>query len=304
MSDELVTIVVSAGGATEKMLRTCLDALGRHQGCTASKVVVVVPNYQGDHKLEKLSYAKGAAFWRFDVSKDHLSGSRVHAAVLDQAVPHVDTPYLLTLDADCFPVADDWLDALMAPIGGGASVTGILHPYIPPPPSMSVTSVEYRIRSQLCERNTHVACQLVGVKTLTNRLQVGFSDGDDTGLAIPTKAREMGMKVCGLKLSGCAFPSDAHPMLDSNREFCLLFGDKVYHHGGGCREEQDKGTPASMWERVREKVLRWGAEFLLEEGNAYRYSFENEEEVADEMVKGITRGMQIYLETHDRVFED
>jgi hypothetical protein len=302
MSEALVTIVVSAGGASERMLRTCLCSLERHQGTTESTVMVVAPWLQAGipaHVCEELK----VPFKHFEVQTDHMSGSRAHAAVLDMALFHVRTPYVLTLDADCFPIADDWLDALMAPMGAGADVTGILHPYAPPPLSLESHTIEHRIRSQLCWNNTHVACQLVGMKTLTKRLRVGFMDGDDTGLAIPMKAHEMGMKVEGLKLTGCARPADEDEPLEFNRECCLIFGDKVYHHGGGSREEQGKGSPEDIWRKVRFKVLKeGGAEFLLED--PYRYKFDCEEDVAYEMVGRIMQGMQIYLQSHDRVFAE
>ena len=302
MSEPLVTIVVSAGGASEQMLTTCLDALERHQSSTESKVVVVAPWHQAGIPARVCQDA-GIEFRHFEVDADNLSGSRVHAAVLDRMVPHIDTTFLLTLDADCFPVADDWLDALVAPIGGGASVSGILHPYAPPLP-VNMTSLEYRIRSQLCNWNTHVACQLVGMQTL-KKLGVGFSDGDDTGLAIPVKARQMGMRVTGLPLTGCADADQDWQEKESNRECCLLFGDKVYHHGGGCREEQSRGDPLEAWNPVREQILAGGgAEFLLGGSRTYRYSFSHEEEVAEQMVSRIMRGMQIYLQTHNRAFKE
>jgi hypothetical protein len=296
-----VTIVVSGGGASERMLRTCLVSLERHKGVTQSKTVLVAPSYQMAESW-KVAEEMKVPFRSFDVGQDKLSGSRAHASVLDQAVPHIGTPYMLTLDADCFPVADDWLDELMDMIAEGASVAGILHPYAPPPlATMDMSSIEYRIRSQLCSLNTHVACQLVGMNTL-KRLGAGFSDGDDTGLAIPVTARKMGMAVRGLPLTGCARPDQDFQEMESNREYCLLFGDKVYHHGGGSREVQDKGSPVAAWSPVRKQVLdNGGAEFLLRD--PYRYSFSHEEEVADEMAFRIMRGMRIYLETHDRALE-
>lgn len=298
---ELVTVVVSAGGASEQMLRTCLGALERHKGVTPFKVEVVVPRSQ-EEPVKKVCCERLQEWMDFDVDVDSLSGSRVHAEVLDRTVHYISTPFLLTLDADCFPIADDWLDALMAIMDAGASVTGILHPYGPPPMTMSASTIEYRIRSQLCWCNTHVACQLVGLDTL-RRLGVGFSDGDDTGLAIPMKAHEMGMKVEGLMPTGCAMVDQDWQEMESNRECCLLFGDKVYHHGGGSREVQDKGSPLAAWNPVRRQVLDGGgAEFLLRD--PYRYSFSHEEEVAEEMVSRIMQGMQIYLQTHDRAFKE
>lgn len=296
----LVTIVVSAGGASERMLRACLCSLERHRGATEYKILVVAPWHQCGVP-QKVSEDLGVQFHGVNARVDNLSGSRIHAATLDNCLYKVRTPYLLTLDADCFPVVDDWLDVMMSDIEAGAKVTGILHPWCPPPEELKSQTMEWRIRSQLCSNNTHVACQLVGLDTL-KRLGVGFGDGDDTGLAIPVQARNAGMKVTGLKLSGCAYSTEADG-LEFNREHCLIFGDKVYHHGGGCREEQGKGSPSDIWRLVRKRVLdEGGAEFILED--PYRYEFNNEEEVAAAMIEKILGGMQIYLLNHDRVFEE
>ena len=301
MSD-LVTVVVSAGGASERMLRTCLCSLERHRGETPYDILVVSTWGQSGIP-QKVSEDLGFNFRGASFPVDNLSGSRLHAGVLDASVFRVDTPYMLTLDADCFPITDDWLDWMMNDIQNGAAISGILHPYSPPPEYIPITTMDYRIRSQLCWSNTHVACQLIGMDTL-KRLGVGFSDGDDTGLAITKKAREMGMKVNGLKVTGCA-KADIDGPLEMNRESCLVFGDKVYHHGGGSREEQGKGSPGDVWRNIRKRVLdEGGAEFLLEGDNLYRYCFDSEEEVAKQMVNGIMNGMKIYLETHNVAFEE
>ena len=65
--------------------------------------------------------------------------------------------WLLTLDSDCFPVADGWLTDLLAM---KASVAGILHPWQPPSDELDPTTIEWRIRSEWNWNNTHVACQL------------------------------------------------------------------------------------------------------------------------------------------------
>ena len=302
--NEMVTILVSAGGASERMLRTCLECIEQHKSdIVTHRVMVVVPHYQSSI-ASSVAQDMHVELSVCHVDSDNLSGSRVHAAVLDKAIKFVNTHYVLTLDADCFPADDKWLDALMAPMGGGAKVTGILHPYAPPPESLPKTGLEYRIRSQLCWNNTHVACQLVSLDTL-KRLGVGYSDGDDTGLAIPIKAREMGIEVAGLMPTRCAAPEGSNFMsrLEFNRDTCVLFGDMVYHHGGGSREEQGKGSPEDVWASIREKVLREGPECLLEE-RIHKYEFDREEEVADRMVSRIMRGMQIYLQTNDRAFEE
>jgi len=296
-----VTVVVSAGGASERMLRACLCSLERHRGKTEFDVLVVCPAHQSS-VTSLVTSQMGIKGWAVVIdTPDHLSGSRMHAMVLDAALRTVKTPYMLTLDADCFPVTDDWLDVLMEEIDDGAAVTGILHPYGPPPEDLGKETLEFRIRSQLCWNNTHVACQLISMNVL-KKLGVTFSHGDDTGLAIPKAAREAGLKVTGLKVTGCARPTEDVD-LEYNREHCLIFGDRIYHHGGGAREEQDRGSPSDVWRLVRKQVLdEGGAEFVLKD--MYRFKFDHEETIASQMANRIMRGMRIYLETHDRALEE
>ena len=309
---ELVTIVVSAGGASGEMLSLCLDSIERHSKDeeTTYNVLVVAPSHQSMIPFA-VAKAKGVQTRFVDVEDTDLAGSALHGHVLDAVVPHIDTPYLLTLDADCFPLSNAWLDDLMYMIQDeGASIAGILHPYIPPDDDMPKTGIEYRIRSQLCWNNTHVACQLIGMDTL-KRLGVGYSDGDDTGFAITKAAHEAGMKVTGYMPSSCACTGNAANELETNREYCVVYGGCMYHHGGGSREEQDRGTPASEWSSVRAEIIEKGAEFLLQPGGSWHYLFdpgfpvsrEIEEPIADAMARRIMGGMMVHLQNNDGLFD-
>jgi len=302
--NELVTIVVSAGGASERMLRTCLCGLARHPNKVGSKIVVVAPQYQGA-VIEVVCEPFGIECRLFSVDEDNMSGSRLHAKVLDLMVPLIDTPMMLTLDVDCFPMRDGWLDELVRmKKEENAGTAGILQPYAPPSEDMAKTGIEYRIRSQFSHENTHVACQLISMDTLS-RLGVGFSDGDDTNFGIVKAVHDAGMSIVGWKPTKCGVP---YPALDAefNRERCVVFGDNwVYHHGGGCRENQGRGVVSDSYRHVQEKVLEvGGAEFLIDDPAwTYEYQFDKEEEVADAMVRSLLRGMAIHLQTNQSVFK-
>jgi hypothetical protein len=290
----LVSILISAGGTSERMLRTCLEAIERHECETPYEIIVVAPVSQSE-VAEKVCRDLELDWLFFDTKEDEMSGSRIHAEALDRAMPHVDTPYVLTLDADCFPMSAGWLDRLMRGIEI-AGVVGIAHPYAPAPESMEKFGMEYRIRSQLCYDTPHVACMLISRDTL-KRTGVGFADGDDTGLAIPARVRAMEMQVATIMPTACALPGG-----EFDRDMCVVYDDCIYHHGGGTREVQDKGTPTAEWDTVRKRIVNEGADFLIG-GPVYKYKFDNEEEVADRMASRIIKGMQIYLQNNDRIFD-
>jgi hypothetical protein len=290
-----VTIIISAGGASEEMLKTCFKAIERHKGEKSFDVLAVAPIHQAPENIIELKkYCND--FILFNASSDDMSGSAVHAEVLTKAINEVETPYFLTLDVDCFPMSDDWLDRLMRGIENGASIVGIAHPYAPPPEEMAKTGMEYRIRSQLCFDTPHVACMLMS-KDIYKRIGLDFSAGDDTGLGIVQRAKSMELQIGTMMPTACALPGD-----EFNRDMCIIYDNCIYHHGGGSRESQDKGEFGEEWQAIRERIVNEGADFLIDEP-VYKYKFDNEEEVADKMVKGLLRGMQIYLQNNDKVFE-
>jgi glycosyltransferase involved in cell wall biosynthesis len=50
-----------------------------------------------------------------------------HGPGLELALGVIRSPYIVTLDSDAFPLADDWLSQLRARLGGQVKVAGILH---------------------------------------------------------------------------------------------------------------------------------------------------------------------------------
>ena len=287
MSD-LVTVVISAGGAQERLLNMCLSSLSMYLNVTPYRVLMIAPTSQSEIP-DRISRQRGVDFQDFDVqiSAEDISGSRIHSALLDKTINQIETPYVLTLDADCFPVAHGWLDDLMEL---NADVSGILHPFKPTGEDLP-DGIEKRIRTQLNWNHTHVACQLVYMDVF-DWLGVGYSDGDDTGLAIPVEARKRGLRVEGFLPTRCGRGEVAD--YEANREHCVVFGDRVYHHGGGSRESQEKAF-CKPYMAIRERVLFEGAEFILRQG--HKYEFNDEDAIVDRMVQGLMNGYVGYIST-------
>jgi hypothetical protein len=216
---------------------------------------------------------------------------RIHGEMLDAVIPsRVYGDYVLTLDSDCFPVADGWLGDLVAMLEGGAAISGILHPWAPPPADMPHKKVEWRVRSQHCWENTHVACQLMRRETLVELWNAGcrYAKGDDTGLMFTRMARDKGWLIDGFKPTRCPviWEGDLDP--EFNRYSCIVYGDKMYHHGGFSRGRVlgDQTVFGKSFGWCEELVL-WGrgAEFLLSDRFSYKFKFDREEDIAKEKMQ-------------------
>jgi hypothetical protein len=216
--------------------------------------------------------------------------ARVHGSMIDEFLTGCDLAgdeLIMTMDSDCFPIADGWLDGLIAMMDSGAKVSGILHPWAPPPKDMDRKLIEWRIRSQHCWESTHVACQMIRASDLWSMRYdvdpVSYSGGDDTGMLIPLRAHQLGWKIDGYKVTRCPKPAEsADP--EFNRYASLVFGDMIYHCGGFTRIRMGD-TPVMEenygWARKR-MVECEGAEFLLDGDHSHRFRFDREEEVAKE----------------------
>ena len=234
-----------------------------------------------------------------DVGGDEVSVARVHGKMLDCYIPsRVRADFVCTMDSDCFPVADGWLDGLVDMIEAGATVSGILHPWAPPPSDMKKTKLEWRVRSQHCWNNTHVACQMTRTKDLVD-LGVKYSDGDDTGLLVPKKALEKGLKVAGYMPTRCPRGERGRLNPEFNRYVSVVYGDKVYHMGGYTRVSMgDMDVYAEEFDWAKKRVIEeGGAEFLLDDYMSRRFTFDQEEEVAREKMDrifGIVNGKTLF----------
>lgn len=279
-----VTIVICYQVGTLDMLEVCLRNVKKYTRDVNYRIAIVsrTPTTELDCLgLLGTLRVPGYEYVHVDVGPQEIS-SHVHGMMLDVAVPQVETEYVLTLDSDCFPIAEGWLSGLLAMMQEErAGCVGILHPYAPPPSNMPVTLLEFRVRSQHCWSNTHVACQMVPTK-LVGELGLEFRAGDDTGLLVPARIREAGYKVRGYKATRCPKPAGGMDG-EFNRYFCLVFGDKVYHHAGFTRSKvyQDRDFLEAQFGWARDRVLGdRGAEFLLNDECSHRFEYNREDEVA------------------------
>lgn len=301
----MVTIVIAYAAGVPHILDVCLASLSRHKpGCPVKKVKVVtdvcgyleavdVLNRYPELPLEAAAYNIGP----------YKTGSEMHGKLLDMAVIDSDSEYILSLDSDCFPVADNWLAALMGMHRQGLGIAGILWPWIPPPAEVDEDTIEYKIRKYQCYNCTQVACQLIERDFLVKN-STSFVGLRDTGFSVIDKAWSKGMKVGGMMPTRCPIPKEGVDP-EMNRMCSVIYGDMVYHHGAATRSVTVGNVdPLGFFDEARERVLKeQGAEWLLEPGNSYQYKFDKEEAVAQFKMESMYEAMRKYLETNDRLFE-
>ena len=274
------TIIISYQAGTADMLKVCIESLQRH---TKHEVACIVATADGDNDLYKLQEQNMFTIYEVDVDTQNANG--IHGRILDKIVPDViSTPYFVTLDSDCFPVAEGWMEDLHIMLEK-SRIAGVLHPWAPPPEDIPKNKIECRVRSQHNWTSTHVACQMMATEDyrILHEQGVRFAGGDDTGLLIPLKAKELGWEIDGFKPTRCprseALESTVIP--EYNRLYCVVYGDKICHVGGFTRGKIGQPLPDSIgfdW-AVQRIMADGGAEFLLEDRLSYKYAFDMEEEV-------------------------
>lgn len=289
----MITIAISYKKGTSDILSVNLASLARHTKDVLHKIVVLV--VKGDIDNELLELKTYYNFKIYEVELSELAVTRVHGAMIDNFVSSgIETDYFMTLDSDCFPIADGWLSGLLSM---GKDISGILHPWSPPP-EMNKNRIEWRVRNQHCWNNTHVACQLIKTSFLSE-LGVKYIEGDDTGLGILVAANKRGLSIGGYKVTRCPKPLVGEIDPEFNRYVCLVFEDKVYHHGGWTRTNvfSDKAVFAKEYNWVSERIKKErGAEWLLDSSLSYMFKFDKEEEVAKEKMNrlfGMNQGVDI-----------
>ena len=280
----MVTIVISYKKGTGNILAVNLASLARHTKDVPHKIDIITAKGDMDRDLIELN-----SYYRINMCELNICNSidninKMHGMMLDAHIPSaIDSEFILTLDSDCFPVADGWLSDLL---NMNADIAGILHPWVPPP-DMNKNRIEWRVRSQHCWANTHVACQIMKTSKF-KELGMKYNAGDDTGLAITKAAMDRAWKIDGYKLTRCPKPLEVVPGTtdpEFNRYVCLIYGDKMYHHGGWTRTNvgTDKPVLEDEFGWVTERVLtERGAEWLLDDDLSYKFKFDKEEEVAKE----------------------
>lgn len=301
----MVTIIIAYAAGVPKILDTCLTALKRHRpGCLvdAIKIVTDASGYAEAFDALNSHPELPVSVTAYDIGFTQ-TGSEMHGKLLDMSIVDSNSEYILSLDSDCFPVADDWVKTLMKMQDEGATISGILWPWIPPPADLNEKTIEYKIRKYHCYNCTQVACQLVKRNFIIQN-KLSFVSLRDTGFAITDKARELGLQVKGLMPTRCPMPEgDIDP--EVNRMCSVIYGDMIYHHGAATRSVTVSSVdPQGFFNEARNRVLREkGAEWLLDDNNSYRYKFDKEEAVAQFKMASMFSMMQTYLTTHDRLFE-
>ena len=283
-----VTIVIAYQKGTSPILSVCLESIKRHTAEVMHQILILT---RRDGELEPevcaLAESHRAAICELDIPQTNA----VHGTMLDLVIPsNIPSDYVLTMDSDCFPIADGWLSDLLGMMDNGAKLTGILHPWAPPPPELLKNTIEYRVRSQHCWEGTHVACQLVKVSDLVDLVAAGanYKGGDDTGLLIPLLAKKARWKIDGFKPTRCPKPAMEDFDPEFNRYVAQIFGDKVFHLGGYTRTAAFGDTKVfdNNFGWATQKILdNQGAEFLLDDSLSYKFKFDKEEEVAQEKMQ-------------------
>ena len=284
-----LTIVTCYEAGTESLMWVWKSSIARHtkQESTPFNVVILVKDDKDEGLLDVM---KGCTFpYRIVKVESGISpgnSSRIHGRMLDHFIPdNITTSLFMTMDTDCFPIADGWLEALIQKLEDGAKIVGILHPWSPPPDSVAKNTIEYRVRSQQCWNHTHVACQMIRTSDF-RELGLKFNDGDDTGLLIPTRATQKGWKIDGLKPSRCPISKNGIDP-EFNRYVSVVYGDCVYHCGGYTRVKKGDNPVMNKdfgW-AIEKTIEENGADFLLQNEYAYLYKFDREEEVAKEKLQ-------------------
>jgi glycosyltransferase involved in cell wall biosynthesis len=290
-------IIVSYRPGDPELLGICLNAIARHTKADHEVIVAV----DGSTKEFDAWQKKGVNVqYSFYEAEESLWGSARHGDMLNVITGRLMLANahkrLLTLDSDCFPIADGWLTDL---INMRADVAGILHPWEPPPESLDMATIEWRIRSGWNWNNTHVACQLTRAHYM---MQYGldYRKCDDTGLCVPQNAHDKGLSVKGFMPTMCPMPDDKFDP-EFNREVCVVFGDKVFHMGGASRDKESLVWPAQSFNESRERVRKEGhARWILDEG--YRYKFDREDEVVESKMQVMYALMKNHLKNNDRLF--
>jgi len=294
-----VAIVISYRPGDPQMLNICLDAIERHTKVDYHVFIAVdgeKVDFDAWQKRTNITY-------EFHKPSRELKGSARHGDLLNVVTSRVRVQnfhhWILTLDYDCFPIADAWICDLLMMHGEKVGCSGILHPWKPPPPELSDKTIEYRVRNGWNWGNTHVACQLTTLDYgRINRLD--YRDGGDTGLAFPKNAHDKCLEVKGFMPSMCPMPDDDFNP-EFNRDVCVVFGDKVFHLGGGSRDKESLIWPAQSFHRSRERVRSEGhARWILDEG--YRYKFDKEEKVVEAKMQVMHALMRQYLENNESLF--
>ncbi len=160
---------------------------------------------------------------------DNGSDPIPHRVALDRLVTSVgdDAEYLVLLDTDAIPVADDWLGTLVAKLEEGAAIVGVWRD---------------EMASELSPF-VHVSCLAIRRDELLS-LDLPFADSEgEPGQALTHELVRRNRPVMAMRRTNAR---NAHFLLGG------IYADTVYHHGAGSRPAWFYASP-DQWsdERMR-----------------------------------------------------
>lgn len=115
------SIVMVAHNALPMVQMATLRTLRHSAAHDARLIVVDNASTDGTQTWLKLLADRG------DIDLIRSETNLGHGPALERARRHTQSPYLVTLDSDAFPVADDWLPRLRERLTGSVKVAGIRH---------------------------------------------------------------------------------------------------------------------------------------------------------------------------------
>jgi hypothetical protein len=308
--EKMVTILMVYKAGTSRIMNVTFKSLERHNAGYPYRMHLIVDSKDPEGYKEAVQFIGRipvvVSIGSYDVGIPGSSSGQ-HGRLLDAAIKDVTTDYVMTMDSDCFPIADDWMKKLIDPMLANTQIisSGIAWPWIPPPETVQKDSLEYRIRSQQCLENTHPACQIIRADVFKkNGWKFADSEGDDTNFGFLKKARIMGYKVVGLVPTRGPLPDDPKELdPEFNRHESIIFGDLIYHHVGASRECTGELKKTGIFQISRDRVYNeLGAEWMLQAGNAHVFVKDREEEVAQFKMKMMYDQIVTHLQTHDGIF--
>lgn len=299
----MVTILMTYVSGIQDMLEITVNALYKYEARYPWVLRIITDENDPQAKKEALWFKDEAEIVSYNVGKAK-SGSGQHGRLLDKAVQDVKSHYFLTMDSDCFPVANGWLEALVDMQSDTVVATGICWPWIPPPETIEKTSIEWRVRKYHNWNNIQPACQLVRTGLM---LDTGWRfadpDGDDTNHGFMMKLHAAGLKTMGFVPTRGPLP-DTEFDPEMNRHESLVYGDMVYHHVGATRESHGETNRESViFKTARDRVYNEkGAEWMLQDGSSHWFEFSREEEVAQFKMRMLYETAVLFLKNNDCLF--
>lgn len=223
--------VVTVNWNSWEHLRVLIDVVERRS--PPGTRIVVVDNRSRDESRARLAEHPG-------VRTVKLPGNFGHELALDIGVLLCETEFVLTLDVDAFPLGEDWLPRLLAPLESGAEVSG----------------------ARLNRGYVHPCCLAMRTARFVEQRHTFRSDykpraegrdaSGDVGESISTREAP---KLHFLEVTEQRGPGDVG----------TVFGDLVYHNFYATRfnatEEQTldgvvgAGDPAKAWDEALERYV-------------------------------------------------